>query len=74
MHLSTVDQMLVRWALVKELGLAKVLLDPAASQKLLTAIKTATASATLDDIQSACWNDGDASVLKAVAGDKLKDS
>jgi len=74
MHLSTVDHMLVRWALLKESGLAKVLLDPASSQKLLTAVRTGTPSATLDDIKNACWNDGDSSVLNAVAGDKLKDN
>jgi hypothetical protein len=74
MHLSTVDQMLVRWALIKESGLEKALLDPVLSQKLLAAIKIGTPTATLDDIKTACWNEGDAGVLNAVAGSKLKDS
>lgn len=74
MHPSTVDQMLVRWALVKESGLAKVLLDPVASQKLLATVKADTPSTTLDDIKAACWNDGDTGVLNAVSGGKLKDS
>jgi hypothetical protein len=73
-RLSTIDQMLVRWALTKESGLQKALADPAIAQKILTAVKTRTAAATLDDITTACWNAGDISVLSAVAGDKLKDN
>lgn len=73
MMLSTVDQMLVRWALTKQSGLQQVLRDKDKAAKLVYAVNQGAATkVTLDDVKSACWNDGDDAVLAAVAPD-LKD-
>ena len=61
-HLSTLDQMMVRWALTKESGLQDALKDP----KKLAAIATATQH-TANDVVSECWNDGDSKTINGVA-------
>jgi hypothetical protein len=63
-HLSVLDEMLVRWALVKQSGLYDTLFD---ATKL-----SALAAETKEDPKSylgACYNPGDNKVLDAVLGD-----
>ena len=74
MMLSTVDHMLVRWALTKQSGLQQVLQDKDKSAKLVDAINKASGTKlTLDDVKAVCWNEGDSGVLAAVAPN-LKDN
>jgi hypothetical protein len=60
-HLSTLDEMMVRWALTKESGLQDALKNPAK----LAAIAAATKQAP-DDIALMCWNDGDSKTLNSI--------
>jgi hypothetical protein len=63
MRLSTVDQMLVRWAFTKESRLQDALNDPVLSKALVAATKPAT---DIQHIKDACWNDGDSAVLNYI--------
>jgi hypothetical protein len=62
MRISTLDQMVVRWAFTKESHLQDALLDPTKSQKLVAAAKVTD----IKPIKDACWNDGDNLVLSSV--------
>lgn len=60
MRLSTLDEMMVRWALTKDLRNA--LKDPSKTAAILSATKK-----TIDEIKGSCWNDGDEKTVTGVA-------
>jgi hypothetical protein len=64
MRLSTVDQMLVRWAFTKESRLQDALNDPGQAKALADATKPPV---DIKLLKEACWNDGDNAVLNYIA-------
>jgi len=63
MHLTTLDEALIRWAFGKEAGLLDALKDPVRSAALAKASGVNVAQLT-----DACWNAGDDQTLRGVAG------
>jgi hypothetical protein len=61
-HLSTLDEMIVRWALTKESGLQAAFSDPTKKAAIASATKRPA-----DEVVSMCWNDGDSKTLASAA-------
>lgn len=68
LRLSTLDEMVVRWALLTNSQVMNALFDP--SDKRADAIAKATGH-SLAEVQHACWNWGDYVTVKGVAIDRL---
>lgn len=67
LRLSTIDQMLVRWAFTKQSTLQDALLDAVKSKKILDATTKVHPNVTsVAAIQGVCWNTGDAAALAYV--------
>ena len=67
LRLSTVDQMLVRWAFTRQSTLQDALADAAKSKKMLDATTKVHPNVTsIGAIQDVCWNTGDTAVLAYV--------
>jgi hypothetical protein len=62
MHLSTIDEMIIRWAATKEGRLQEALKDDAQSKALAQENKV-----SVSELQDMCWNDGDEKTLNGVA-------
>ncbi|KAA0078248.1 hypothetical protein [Tardiphaga sp. P9-11] len=65
LQLSTLDEMLVRWAITKDSGLQAELSDPSKAATLAAAQKPK--AVTVADLKNMCWNTGDDETLRAVA-------
>jgi hypothetical protein len=77
LKVSTLDQMLVRWALSKQSGLQSALKDNASRAKMLVdkdgkPILSNGTAITADDLTRQCWNPGDEEVLRAVIVEGMK--
>jgi hypothetical protein len=62
MRLTTLDEMMVRWALTKQTKLQDALKDPVKSAVIATAT-----GRTVSELQQSCWNDGDEKTVRGVA-------
>jgi hypothetical protein len=67
LHLSTLDETLIRWAFTEEGGLQDALKDAATDPAKGTALATATGAKSLADLVDMCWNNGDEQTLEGVA-------
>jgi hypothetical protein len=78
LHLSTLDEMMIRWAVTKEGGLQDALkaanalpkswpLPPGTAATDGVALAKATGAATLGALADMCWNDGDEQTFEGVA-------
>lgn len=72
LHLSTLDEMLVRWAFTKEAGFQEELDKAAGSKEEKEKLEAATGQ-KLEAIQSMCWNKGDKDIVESVAHDLKRD-
>jgi hypothetical protein len=62
LHLSTLDETMIRWAFTKEGGLQDTLKDPSKASALAAANGRSVA-----ELAGMCWNAGDEQTLRAVA-------
>jgi hypothetical protein len=67
LHLSTLDEMLLRWAFTKEGGLQDAIKNAGTDPTKGTALATATGAKSLADLADMCWNSGDEQTLEGVA-------
>jgi hypothetical protein len=77
LRLSTLDEMMIRWAFTKEGGLQAALKSAGAlpkswppsapvDPKIGEALSKATGAASLNDLADMCWNDGDQQTIQGV--------
>ncbi len=69
LHLSTLDEMMVRWAFTKEGGLQDALKQaraPGADAKLGADLATKTGASSVNELADKCWNDGDQQTLQGM--------
>ena len=62
LHLSTLDETMIRWAFTKEGGLQDALNDPVKASTF-----AAATGKTIAELSSMCWNAGDEQTLRGVA-------
>jgi hypothetical protein len=74
LHLSTLDETMVRWVFTKEGGLQDMMTSAEASAKKTPPDLTdedklakATGAPSFDELSSVCWNDGDQQTLEGIA-------
>jgi hypothetical protein len=72
LHLSTLDEMLIRWAFTKEAGIQDEF-DKAANNKDEKDKFEAATGQKLEAIQAMCWNKGDKDTVESVAHDLKRD-
>ncbi len=71
LHLSVLDEMLVRWAATKEGGLQAAMDEAGEDDAKGKALAKATGSPSIGELRDMCWNKGDKDNLTQVAA-KLK--